>query len=202
MNANDLNETVAMLRRKINLIESYADELSARFQTLNKEMESLKTDSVSHGLENRRRSLARQAGFAAIAKDRRKLGISLAAAAAGLFLGGALTKDRTSALDAGMSGFDGVLQGFGESEWAVSLDEDLLIMQKNRIASGRIWVTLQSLLLALEGLKKEAHGGEPLGDVAAIVAKLKESPTELAYLFPVSQWVRVTKSTQETTASE
>lgn len=202
MKAQDFNQTLMMLRKEISLLESHTNQLCARFQEAGREMESLKADSLRYGLEYRKGSLDYQAGFASIKKDGKKLRISLAAAVARLLIEGALTKDGPSAVNAGISGFDGMLQEFGRSDYAVSLDEDLMIVQKKQIAPGRFWVTLHSLLLALEVLKENARGGESLGDVATTVAKLKESPTELMHLFPVIQWVRVTKSTKEITETE
>lgn len=38
-------------------------------------------------------------------------------AAGGLVIGGLLTRDKFTALSVGMSGFDGMIQGFGEGKW-------------------------------------------------------------------------------------
>ncbi len=120
-------------------------------------------------------------------------------AAAGIILGGALSRDKLFALNTGISSFDGVLQGFGESKWAVSLDGDWLVTPKNQIAPGRTWVTLESLLLVLEDLRGKAHTGEQFGDIGAIVETLKRSQTKLQYLLPViTQWVAVSRGEHTT----
>ena len=48
-------------------------------------------------------------------RDRKKIRTGLAVAAGGLILGGLIVKDKYAALNAGLSGFNGVLQGFGET---------------------------------------------------------------------------------------
>jgi len=189
MEDSDFNKTVDALGREVVLIESCAHELSARFQTLRTKTEVLKIDILKRGLENRTKSLARQAGFKLIARDGKKLAFGLAAAAAGIVLGGVLTRDGLSALTAGMSGFDGALQELGKSKWAVSLDGDLLVIPRNQIAPGRTWVTLESLLLALGELGVKARAGEQFGTIGAIGAKLKQGYSRLEYLLPVTQWV-------------
>ncbi len=88
-----------------------------------------------------------------------------------------------------MSGFDGTLQELGKSKWAVSLDGDLLVVSRNQIATGRTWVTLESLLLALGELGVKARAGEQFGTIGAIGAKLKRGYSRLEYLLPVTQWV-------------
>ncbi len=186
MENSDFNKTVGALGREVVLIESRAHELSARFQTLCMKTELLKMDILKRGLENRTKSLARQAGFKSIARDGKKLGVSLAAAAAGIVLGGVLTRDGLSALTAGMSGFDGALQELGKSKWAVSLDGDLLVIPRNQIAPGRTWVTLESLLLALGELGVKARAGEQFGTIGAIGAKLKQGHSRLKYLLSVT----------------
>ncbi len=194
MENSDFNKTVGALGREVVLIESRAHELSARFQTLRTKTELLKIDILKRGLENRTKSLARQAGFKSIARDGNKLGVGLVAAAAGIVFGGVLARDELSALAAGTSGFDGALQELGKYKWAVSLDGDLLVIPRKQIAPGRTWVTLESLLLALGELEVKAHTGGQFGDIDAIVAALKRSRTRLQYLLPViTQWVAVSQ---------
>lgn len=183
----DFNKTVSALGRQVVLIESRARGLSARFQILCTTTELIKIAFLKRGLENRRKSLARQAGFKSITRDGKKLGIGLAAAALGIALGGVLTQDGFSALSAGMSGFDGALQELGKSKRAVSLDGDLLVTTRNQIIPGRTWVTLESLLLALEALGGKARAGEQFGNIGAMVAKLKQGYSRLEYLLPVAQ---------------
>ena len=89
MENSDFNKTVSALGREVVLIESRAHELPARFQTLRTKTELLKIDILKRGLENRTKSLARQAGFKSIARDGKKLGVGL---------GGVLTRDGLSAL--------------------------------------------------------------------------------------------------------
>jgi len=187
MGNSNFNKTVDTLGREVVLIESRAHEMSDRFQTLSTKAELLKIDILKLGLENRTKSLARQAGFKSIARDGRKLKAGLAAATAGIVLGGFLGRDGPSALIAGMSSFDGALQVLGKSTRAVSLDGDLLVVPRNQITPGRTWVTMGSLLLALEELKEKARAGEQFDNIGAIVAKMKQSRARLVLLLIVKQ---------------
>lgn len=81
--------------------------------------------------------LAQRPARGQIARDDKELGVGLAAAAAGIVLGGALTRDGLFALTAMISGFDGALQELGKSKWVVSLEGDLLVVPKNRVIAGR-----------------------------------------------------------------
>ncbi len=199
METSDFGQTMVKLGQEAARIEDHAREVSVRFQILCRKTESLKMGILTRGLDSRRKSLARQAGFKSIARDGNRLRIGLAVAAAGIVLGGALARDKLFALNTGISGFDGVLQGFGESKWAVSLDGDWLVIPRNQIAPGRTWVTLESLLLVLEDLRGKAHTGEQFGDIAAIVAALKRSQTKLQYLLPViTQWGAVSRGEHTT----
>jgi hypothetical protein len=197
MVSSNFRKTVETLGQKLVLIEGCAHELSARLQTLRTKTELLKIDIPKRGLESRTKSLARQAGFKSITRDGRKLKAGLAAAAAGAFLGGAFAKNWLSAINSGISGFDGVMQGFGKSDWAVSLDGDLLVVPRNQITPGRTWVTLQSLLLALEEFKEKARAGEQLDNISAIVAKMKRSRARLVHLLVIEQLVIKTDSHNE-----
>jgi len=194
MENSDFNKTVDALGREVVLMESHAHKLSARFQTLSTNTEQLKIDILKAGLENLAKSLARQAGFKLIARDGKKLGVGLAAAAAGIVLGGILTRDGLSTLAAGMSGFNSMVQELGKSRWAVSLDVDLLFIPRNQIAYGRTWVTLESLLLALDELREKACTGEQFRNIGAIIARLKQGHSRLEYLLPATQWVAVIDS--------
>jgi hypothetical protein len=192
-------EIVGKLGQEAVRIESRAHALSASFQTRCTKTEELKIDILKQGLANSAKSLARQAGFKSIVRDRNNLGVSLTAAGIGIAFGAALTGDGLSALASGISGFDGALQELGKSKWAVSLDGDFLITHSNRITPGRTWVTLESLLLALEDLRGKAHAGEQFGDISALVAALKRSQTKLQYLLPVTtQWVAVSQGNRTT----
>jgi hypothetical protein len=190
----DFNKAVSALGREIVLMESRAHELSARFQTLCTQTELLKMDILQRGLANRTKSLARQAGLKSMTRDRKNLGIGLGAAAAGLVLGGMLTGDGLSTLTAGMSGFDGALRELGKSRWAVSLDKDLLGVPWDQIAPGRTWVTMESLLIALEELKERVRNGEQCGNLGSVIEKLKQGHSKLGHLLPVSQWVAIPRN--------
>lgn len=144
---------------------------------------------LKRGLENRRKSLALEAGVISISRDRQKLGIGLGLTDLGMILGGAVGRDKLSVLNGGVSAFDGVLQGFGESGWAVSLDGELLIVPDNQVSSGRTWVTLDSLQQALEKLAEKGDVDRPLGGITDVISRLKLQQWKLEYINTMqSEW--------------
>lgn len=187
----DFNKTVNALGRETAVVESRAHEVSTRFQTLCTRTELLKLDILQRRLINRAKSLARQAGFESMSRDGKKLGVSLAAAIAGLALGAVLGRDGLSTVSGRISGFNGALEALGESRWAVSLDRDLLVTPRNRVTSERTWVTMESLLIAVEELRKKIQNGEECGSLSSTLEKLKRGHSKLDHLLPVSQWIAV-----------
>lgn len=185
MGSRGFNKTIDAIGQSLALIENYAHGLAAQLETLCTKAELSKIDILKRGLENRVKLLARQAGVKSVVTDGRKLKVGLVAATAGIVLGGLLGRDGSSALIAGMSGFDGMLQELGKTKWAASLDRDLVVVPRNGITPGRNWVTLESLLLALEELKEKAYAGEEFENHGAIIAKLKKGQTSLMRLFLV-----------------
>jgi hypothetical protein len=194
MEKADFNKTADALRRETAVVENRAHEISARFQTLCTQAELLKLDIIQRMITNRAKSLARQAGFESMVGDGKKLGVSLAAAVAGLILGGAITRDRLSALACGMSGFDRALQEWGKSRWAVSLDRDLLVTPRDQVTRGRTWVTMEGLLITIEELRARAQNGKECGSLRSVLERLKLMNSRFGYLLPVSQWVAIPRS--------
>lgn len=185
MQTSRFDEKLDGLKQKLASAESTACKVSNRLQTLCREIESLKIAILQHELEKRKHLLASRAGFTLVVRDNKKLGITLGATALGAILGGALGRDWFSALNGGLSSFDGVLQEVGKAEWAVSLDSKLLVVPRNQIPPGCVWVILESLLLALEALREKTRAGSLVGDsIGSLVARLKEVKPELRYLVP------------------
>jgi len=104
---------------------------------------------------------------------------SLLVAAGSFILGGLLTKDKFNALSAGMSGFDGMVQGFGESKWRVLLGKRISVVPEEAISSqftGTNWVTLDSFYKTMEELKKRALAGEKLESLDNVISKVMKKP--------------------------
>ena len=191
MQNSDFSETVGKLRQEVVRIENQAHVLSAQFQTLCTKTEVLKIDTLERRLANRTKSVARQAGFKSMARDGKNLGVGLVAAGFGIIFGAALMGDGLSVLTSGMSGFDGTLQELGKPRWAVSLDGDMLVVPKDQIAPGRSWVTMESLVVALEELREKACNGDQCGNLGSVIERLKRGHSKLNYLLPVCQWVAI-----------
>jgi len=176
------SQTIADLKKELACIESSSQDIDRRFEILQREAEFLKMEFLKYSLEKQRKAVARQRGFDLLIRDRKKIGTGLAVAAGGLILGGLITKDKYSALNAGLQGFDGVLQGFGETRWAVSLQKELVIVPYNAIPAKGTWVTLESLIAAIYDLKTEALQGKRLGTLDNIIQRLQQSRGKLIYI--------------------
>ena len=70
---------------------------------------------------------------------------SLLVAASSFILRGLLTRDKFGAVTAGMSGFDGMVQGLGESKWCVILGKKISVVPEETISPD---VTMKCVLLA------------------------------------------------------
>ena len=175
-------QTTANLRKELSRITSSSEGVAERFEILQREAESLKIEFLKHSLEEQRRTVASQRGFTLLINDRRKIGAGLAVAVGASILGGLIAKDKDSALDAGLSGFTGVLQGFGETRWAVSLQRDLVIVPYDAIPAKGTWVTFESLIAAMDDLKMQTLQGKRFGGLDNIIQKLHQSRGKLIYL--------------------
>ena len=181
MSSNDWEQTLDELKQEIASIKGRAGTFSMKFEEICRQAESFKIAFLNHRLEAQRRSLARTRGYTSIMRDRKRLGASLGAAAAGLIFGGIITRDKFAAVNAGLSSFDATLQGLGETAWAVSLGKDLRVVPKDNVTSGKTWVTWESLKSALAQLEREASQGVELGSLDSIISRLQKC-RELVYL--------------------
>jgi hypothetical protein len=175
-------KTVANLQNELAHIESSCEEIGRRFGILQLEAESLKIDFLKYSLGKQKEAVARQRGFTLLIKDRKKVGASLAVTAGASILAGLIAKNKDAALNAGLSGFNGVLQGFGETRWAVSLQKGLVILPCNAIPMKGRWVTLESLITVIDDLKTEASQGKRLGNLDNIIQRLQQSKGKLIYI--------------------
>jgi hypothetical protein len=175
-------QTIADLKKELACIESGSQGIRRRFEILQREAESLKIEFLKYSLEKQRKAVARQRGFDLLIRDRKKIGAGLAVAAGGLILGGLITKDEYAALNAGLQGFNGVLQGFGGTRCAVSLQKELVIVPYDAIPAKGTWVTLESLIAAIHDLKTEALQGKRLGTLDNIIQRLQQSRGKLIYI--------------------
>lgn len=175
MSKHTLNVILEHLRQELNLTEVKAREIGSRFEVLCRETESMKIDALQGYLEEQRKSAARDRGIASLVKDRRKVRDSLLVAAGGFIIGGLLTRDKFGALTAGMSGFDGMVQGLGESKWCVLLGKKIRVVPEEMISPQVTRITLDTFFKSLEELKKRAMAGEKLGNLEDVISKLKKN---------------------------
>jgi len=176
------DQTLANLERDITLIEDRAKEIATQLEALRREVESFKPDFLMHRLEAQMKAAARSRGAAALIENQRMRRGGLLAAASGFIFGGLMTKDTSSAFGAGMSSFNSLLQGLGETRWAVSLGKIMVVTPEDVIPSIGAWVTWESLKAALAELRQKALAGQELGDIDSLIAKLSRSRRKLIYL--------------------
>jgi len=179
MSKYTLDGILKYLRQELTLTETEAKEIGGHFKVLRRETESMKIDALHNYLEEQRKSTARGRGTASLIKDSKRVRGSLLFAAGSAILTGLLTKDKFVALTAGMSGFDGMVQGFGGSKWRVLLGKRILVVPEETISSqftGTTWVTLDSFHKTMEELKKRALSGEKLGSLDDVISKVMQKP--------------------------
>jgi hypothetical protein len=172
MSKSNWEQTLDDLQQDIASIKDKAGTLSTKFEKVSRQSEPLKIAFLSHRLETRRKSLAWARGYESIMKDRKKLGASLGVATVGLILGGIVSRNKASAAKTGLSGFNATLQGLGETDWAVSLGQDLRLVPENGITPGKTWVTWGSLKSTLARLENEASYGVKLGNLDSVISRL------------------------------
>jgi len=172
MSKYTLDGILKHLRQKLTLTEAEAKKIGSHFEVLRRETESMKIDALHNYLEEQRKSTARDRGTAYLIKDSKRVRDSLLVAAGSFILGGLLTRDKFGALTAGMSGFDGMVQGFGESKWRVLLGKRILVVPEETISPQVTWITLASFHKTIEELKKRALSGDKLGNLDDVISKL------------------------------
>ena len=164
--------TLEDLRHRLDLIQSRALTDSIRFEELRRQAESTKIQSLTYQLEARRKFLAQSRGVASLKKNPNNL-ISAGLLTVGLtVLTGMFTKDW---LTAGVTGVNGALMKYGETEWFVCLGKHLAVAPLDHITRGDVWVTWDSLKIALRELEERAKSGAPLGSLDNIISELKKS---------------------------
>jgi hypothetical protein len=194
MEAESLDDVFRNLNEQLTSLESTTHRLITQFNKLSREVEALKVEILELILENKRASQARSLGFTAMKGDHRKLGLGIALAIGQSFLQAAVDKDSSSAIAAGISGFNHFSQGLGDSRWAVSLDSQFIIVPRDGIFAGHVWVTWESLQNALQELRQDTTRGEKLENLGVVIAKLRDKKHKLVrLLIPVvetsqSQW--------------
>ena len=176
-------KTLRDLRHQLDLIHSRAHEDAVRFEELREQIESTKIRFLVYQFDTRRKFLARSRGAAYIAEPRKSLPL-LGVSAAISILTGMITKDGDAAINVGIRGLNGALQGLGETDWAVSLGTNLEIAPLDNVGQGKDWVTWDSLMIAMRELELRAQE-ESLGNLDNIVAELRKSKS-LAFVSKTS----------------
>ena len=182
MSDNKWAKSIDDLKKELAYVESSSQGVGRCHEILQREAESLKVEFLEYSLGKKRKVVARQRGFALLIKDRKKMGAGLAVTVGASILRGLIAKDKDAALHAGLLGFNGLLQGFGETRWAVSLQKELVIVPYNAIPAKGTWVTLESLMAAIHDLKTEALQGKRLGTLDTIFQRLQQSKGKLIYI--------------------
>jgi len=182
MSESTLSQKISDLQKELASIQSNSRQITHRIELIPGKAESLKMDILKHALEKRRVAAARQRGSTLAFQDNRKMWASLGAAAIGSVISGLIIKGKYAALYGGLSGFDGAMQGLGEAEWAVSLDNELIVTPCNAIPFKGTWVTFKSLMSAIYNLRMEALQGRRLGNLVDIIQALQQTKGKLVYL--------------------
>lgn len=171
MTETDWETTIKGLSQQLASIKNRALVASARFEELRRQAEFAKIQFLTYQLEARRKFLAQSRGAASLIKNPNNL-LSAGLLAAGLsVVTHMFTKDWFTA---GVTGTNEALRGLGETEWVVCLEKNLAVAPWDNIGQGRIWVTWESLMIALNELAVRAKD-ESLGNLDNIISELKKS---------------------------
>ena len=172
MSGYELNETLEHLRHELASTSAKAKDITGRFNILRREAESLKIDAFQYYVEEQRKSIARDRGIISLIYDKKKVRNSLLMAAGSFAIGGLLTKDKFGALTAGISGFDGMIQGFGEGKWCILLGKKISIVPEESIPIQVTRLPLLNFNEMMEEFKKRALDGGRMGNLDDIISKL------------------------------
>ena len=162
------------LRHRLDLIQSRAHKDSTRFKELWSQAEYCKVQFLAYQLEAMRKFLASSRGVASLATPKESLPL-LGVSGALSILTGIIIKDRYAAMNVGIGGLSSALMRLGETEWAVCLGKHLAVASQDHITRGDVWVTWDSLKMALRELEERAKSGAPLGNLDNIISELKKS---------------------------
>jgi|GEM_PF-2418379 hypothetical protein len=176
------DKRVKDIRQEVNLIKGHADKTSKKFKELQRQAEYYKIRFLTYELEGKRKSLTHSRGFASIVKNGNGLTAALGIAAAASILTGMMSNDRLTAANAGLSGFNGALQGLGQTDWAICLDGGLEILPRDNITAGRVWFTWDSVMAALNELEQTAQNGAHLGNLDKVIVEIRKSKKLVAII--------------------
>jgi len=163
------------LRQEVNWIKDCAGKTSNNFKGLQRQAECCKVRFLTYELDKKCRSLTRSRGVVSVVENGNGLAATLGIAGIASILAGMITKDGLTAANAGLSGFNGALQGLGKTDWAICLDGGLEILPRDKITAGRVWFTWDSVMTALNELEQTAQNGAHLGNLDKVIFEVRKS---------------------------
>jgi len=170
---NEHEQALANMRQELSLIETWARKVSLQLQNLAREMESSKVELLQKLLEEKIKSEARRRGVASVIRDRKRLKSGALFTAGSFIIGGLLTQDKWAALNSGLAGLEGALQGFGHAKWVVLLGKRIVVAASESTSLEGEWIAWDSLKLAMNELRNKALGGEALGNLDDVLYRLE-----------------------------
>ena len=176
MSKGGLSTILESIRDELTVAEVKAKDIHSHLQFLIREAEFTKILVIEFYIEKQKESVARDKGFTYLFKEKSRLRDSLIFAAGSFVFGRLLTKDKYGALTAGVSGFDGMVRGFGESKWCVLLGYSISIVPEGTISTQVPRISLGYFYETMEELKKGALSGKKVGEFDDIISKLMKKP--------------------------
>ena len=164
--------TLERLRDELASIKSKALGIHSSLESLLSEAEMIKILVIEFYIEKQKQAASRDKGITSLFQDKRRVRDSLIVAAGSFVFGGLLTKNKFQALSAGLSGFDGMVQGFGETRWCVLIGNKISVVPEGAISAKVPWITLANFYRAIEELKRRALAGVKLGNLDGVISKL------------------------------
>ena len=174
MSGGESQQTMLRMRQPLALIQRRAESVCVQSQSLVRQTESVKVESLQKLLEWKIEQEARRRGITSIRRDRRRLPIGVSVAAISFVAGGLLFRDGLAAVNSGLSGFEGALRALGRARWVVLLGKRIVVSASDSIPIEGQWFAWGSLKLALEDLRSKALGGEVLGNLDDVLSRLEQ----------------------------
>ncbi len=169
---NDLKGTLKRLEKEVISIRSGAREVTENIKRLSSETESLKITILQGYAELLKQTAARDKGMAYLFRDKEKMKAGVLIGTSSFVLAALISRNFSDAMLAGMSGLDGMVKTFGESNWCLILGEKISVVSDDNIPRNASWIPLNSFYTKIKILQEEVKLGETLGSLDDIIDKL------------------------------
>ncbi len=166
-------EQLISIKNRVSGLRAEATEISGHVEALVRQAEVTKMSMIQVASENRVRWLERNRGLNAIAANEQYQRIGWGLGLASAIIGGIVSKDPILALNAGMSGFDGLTRQMGRSRLYIDLSGRSITVDQEASCTKSCQVSLERFIAIIEMMKKRALAGTRLGNFQDILVEMR-----------------------------